>query len=175
MNDRDPTGELDPRFSSDDGKPTLWQAARGELEIAKAYWLSTVRPDGRPHVTTIAAVWLDDAVYFTTGQSERKARNLAANAHVVLTTGCRDFDGLDVVVEGEAVRVTDEAMLRRVAAAYPPKYGDMFVFTVDDGRMHTEGAEDEALAFRVRATKAFGFQKGKTFSQTRWRFWGPSR
>jgi hypothetical protein len=37
----------------------------------------TVRPDGRPQVTPVVAVWLDGAVHFTTGPTERKAHNLA--------------------------------------------------------------------------------------------------
>ena len=73
------------------------------------YWLSTVRPDGRPHVTPIAAVWLDGALHFCTGPTERKAKNLARNRYCVVTTGTNALEGLDVVIEGEAVRVTDAA------------------------------------------------------------------
>jgi uncharacterized pyridoxamine 5'-phosphate oxidase family protein len=166
----DPTTEVDPQFSSAAATATPWREARAQLDRAKAYWLSTVRPDGRPHVTTIAAIWLDDALYFTTGQNERKAKNLAQNANVVVTTGTAAFEGLDVVLEGEAVRVTDQATLERLAAAYLPKYDRMFVFEARDGELYTEGSADPALAFEVRATKAFGFAKGALFSQTRYRF-----
>jgi pyridoxine/pyridoxamine 5'-phosphate oxidase len=38
----------------------VWADARRKLEQAKAYWLSTVREDGRPHVTTVAALWFGD-------------------------------------------------------------------------------------------------------------------
>ena len=65
------------QFSSPDAVATPWSAARGRLESAKTYWVGTVRANGRPHVATIAAVWLDDAVHFTTGASEGKAKNLA--------------------------------------------------------------------------------------------------
>ena len=80
----EPTTDLDPRFSSDGATATPWQEARDQLDRAKAYWLSTVRPDGRPHVTTIAAVWLDDALYFTTGVDERKAKNLCSKILIEL-------------------------------------------------------------------------------------------
>ena len=111
----EPVAELDRQFSSPDATPTPWAAARSQLDAAKTYWLSTVRPDGRPHVTTIAGVWTDDAVHFVTGPSERKALNMAAgNHHVVVTTGCNGWEGLDVVVEGEAVRVTDPDRLARL-------------------------------------------------------------
>ena len=170
MAEKDPTGELDPRFSDANATPTPWAEARDQLERAKAYWLSTVRPDGRPHVTTVAAVWVDGALHVTTGRSERKARNLAENVHCVVTTGTDRFDGLDVVVEGEAALVTDEARLQRLADAYVAKYDQLFVFQVRDGALWIEGSEDPGLAYEVRATRAFGFAKGDPFSQTRWLF-----
>src|SRR3712207_270931 len=89
MADKEPMAELDPQFSSEGATPTSWMEARERLMLAKVYWLSTVRPDGRPHVTPIAAVWLDDTFYFSTGPTERKAKNLALNSHCVITTGCR--------------------------------------------------------------------------------------
>ncbi len=61
----DPTAELDPQFSSDGVSPTLWAEARERLEKAEVYWLSTVRPDRRPHVTPVLSVWLDGALYAT--------------------------------------------------------------------------------------------------------------
>jgi nitroimidazol reductase NimA-like FMN-containing flavoprotein (pyridoxamine 5'-phosphate oxidase superfamily) len=130
-----------------------------------------VRPDGRPHVTPLISVWLDDALYFCTGPDERKARNLARNAHCVLTTGCNLEEGLDVVVEGEAVRVTNDAKLRRLAEAYVAKYGEQWRFDVRDGAfVHRTNEESIALVFEVAPIKALGFGKGEVFSQTRWRF-----
>lgn len=165
-----PAAELAPQFSSPDARPLAWAEARNRLERAEVYWLSTVRPDCRPHVTPLVAVWLDGAVYFCTGADERKAKNLAPNPQVAVTTGCNTLDeGLDIVVEGDAVRVSDEARLRGVAATYASKYGSPFRFTVRDGAfLNEEGGE--ALLYEVRPRKAFGFGKGETFSQTRWRF-----
>jgi Pyridoxamine 5'-phosphate oxidase len=170
MAGKDPTTELEPQFSADGATATPWPEAESQLKAAKAYWISTVRPDGRPHVTTIAAVWLDGALHFTTGAGERKAKNLEHNTNCVITTGSAEFAGLDIVVEGAAARVTDAARLGRLAAAYISKYDRMFVFHVRDGNLRIEGSEDAALAFEVRPTKAFGFGKGESFSQTRWRF-----
>ena len=170
MAQNEPAAELDPRFSDPNATPTPWPKAREELKRAKAYWLSTVRPDGRPHVTTVAAVWVDDALHFTTGQTERKAQNLAHNPSCVVTTGTSALEGLDVVIEGGAVRVTDEATLQRLADAYVEKYDQLFVFDVRDGAMWIEGSENPGLAFEIRPTKGFGFRKGASFSQTRWRF-----
>ena len=170
MTDRPPEGEVDPRFSDPAATPTPWGVVRDQLDRAKVYWISTVRPDGRPHVTTIAGIWLNDAIHFSTGPTERKAKNLAENTHCVITTGTDRFEGLDIVVEGEAIRVTDEERLCRLAEAYLPKYDNFFVHHVRDGALRTEGSDDEVLAFEVRATKVFAFAKGKTFGQTRFRF-----
>ena len=166
---REPAAELDTRFSSKGATPTEWAEARERLEQAEVFWVSTVRPDGRPHVTPLISVWLDDALYFCTGPTERKARNLAHNSNCVLTTGCNAIgEGLDVVVEGEAEQMSDDAELRRIADAYESKYGSDWRFEVRDGVfVHESGT---ALVFEVAPRKAFGFRKGDEFSQTRWRF-----
>jgi hypothetical protein len=171
MRTMEPPAELDARFSSDGATATDWAEARGRLEDAEIVWVSTVRPDGRPHVTPLIAVWLDDALYFCTGPAERKARNLEHNRHCALTTGCNNLDdGLDLVAEGEAMQVRDHAMLRRLAEAYESKYGSAWHFDVRDGAfVHGAGV---ALVYRVAPAKAFGFRKGDEFSQTRWRFDG---
>jgi hypothetical protein len=167
MTDREPTAELDPTFSSADAIATTWTEALSELEHAEVFWLATVRPDGRPHCTPLISVWLDGACWFVTGPSERKALNLEANQHCVLTTGCNDLSsGLDVVVEGEAVQVTDRSILERVAGAFRAKYPDPFKFTIDD----FDGGGGDGLVFRVVPRKAFGFRHLPTSSQTRFRF-----
>jgi general stress protein 26 len=171
MAGKEPVAELDARYSSDGATPTAWAQARRRLEEAEVYWLSTVRPDGRPHVTPLLSVWQDGALYFCTGPSERKARNLTQNPHCILTTGCNALaEGLDLVVEGAAVRVSDDATLQGLAAAYESKYGGDWHFDVRDGAFHGEGGE--ALVYQVTPSTVFGFGKGE-YSQTRWRFERP--
>jgi len=165
---REPETTLDGRFSSPDASATPWTEGLQRIEAAELFWLSTVRPDGRPHVTPLISVWADGAAYFCTGAEERKARNLAANPNCILTTGCNQLEeGLDVVLEGVAVRVDDDAKLAPIAAAYEAKYGSGWHFEVRDGAFHHEGGE--ALVFQLTPATAFGFGKG-AFSQTRWRF-----
>jgi hypothetical protein len=116
-------------------------------------------------------IWLDAAAYFCTGLAERKARNLAQNRQCVLTTGCNQLDGLDLVVEGEATRVDGEAELQAVAGAFEVKYGAYF--TAPEGTWFGLGDAirgGTALVYRIDPTTAFGFGKGNSFSQTRWRF-----
>ena len=165
-NSKEPATELHAQFSSPGASATLWAEGRRELEVAQIYWLATVRPDGRPHVTPLLAIWMDGALYFCTGPDERKAKNLAHNAHCVITTGCNLLEGLDVVVEGEAVQVRDEATLQSLAALYASKYG--WRYQVRDGAFYGEGGR--ALVYEVAPATAFGFGKGESSSQTRWRF-----
>lgn len=170
--DKGPEPETDlSTFSSPDAEPTAWARTRAHLEAAEVFWLSTVRPDGRPHVTPLLAVWSDDALYFCTSPPERKAKNLDHNPHCVLTTGRNSLDGLDVVVEGEAREVTDQAQLDRVADAYAAKYPSDF--TEPDGTWFGLDAAiraGDSLVYRVSPSKAFAFGKGSSFSQTRYRF-----
>jgi Pyridoxamine 5'-phosphate oxidase len=171
MTQQEPTTTLDPQFSSPGAAATPWAEAVGHLEEAELFWLSTVRLDSRPHVTPLLALWLDGALYFSTGADERKAKNIAHNPHCILTTGCNSFneEGLDLVVEGDAARVTGDALLRRVADLYEAKYGPDWHYDVRDD-MIVCLRDNIALVFAVAPTTAFGFGKGAVFSQTRWQF-----
>ena len=168
MASKEPLAELEPLFSSKGATLTPWVEATARLEKAEVYWLTTVRPDGHPHVTPLIAIWLDGALYFSTGESERKAKNLASNPHCVITTGCNSIsEGLDLVVEGDAVRVSNAAMLQRLADMFEAKYA--WGFTVSEGGFNG-GEGNIILVYEVAPTTAFGFGKGEPFSQTRWRF-----
>ena len=159
------TTELDARFSDPKAVATTWAEAERVLETAELSWISTVRADGRPHVTPLVAVWLDGALHFATGPDEQKGVNIGANPQVTLTTGCNTWaDGLDVVVEGEAVRVTDDATLQRLADAWKTKWDGRWEYEARDGAFHHDGGL--ALVYSVRPTKVLAFGKG-TFSHTR--------
>jgi general stress protein 26 len=173
-----PTTALDDRFSQPGASPTSWEDAVRALEAAELFWITTVRPDGRPHVSPLVAVWLDDAIHFSTGATEQKAVNVRVNPHVILTTGCNDWDrGLDVVIEGDAVRTTADATLQRLADAWRLKWDGQWQYEVHEGsfRSPTEAAGGaagewrEALVFSVAPTKVLAFGKG-TFTQTRYLF-----
>ncbi|MFG2623818.1 pyridoxamine 5'-phosphate oxidase family protein [Streptomyces sp. NPDC048473] len=169
MSGFEPFAELDTRYSAKSATASPWSAAKELLTRAEMYWLSTVRPDGRPHVTPLIGVWSQGALHFSTGASERKGRNLATNPEVVLTTGNNTLsEGIDVVVEGRAERVTDEDRLNRLAAAWESKYGPEWHFDVQDGTFRHAG--HTALVFEVSPRTVFGFGKGTSYSQTRWRF-----
>lgn len=165
----EPITKIDPRFSDPDTIATPWDETRQVLETAQLFWLATVRADGRPHVTPLVAVWLDGTLHFSTGPTEQKAMNLRENWHVILTTGCNHWEsGLDVVVEGDAIQITDDEVLERLARAWATKWDGQWQFQVRDGAFyHNSGGM--ALVFSVSPTKILAFGKGP-FRHTRYQF-----
>src|SRR3954451_9900738 len=82
---------------------------------SRSTWLTTVNEDGSPHVTPVGAMWLDGTYWFQTGAVTRKARNVPRAPRCSIAASIRDAD---VVLEGDAVRVTDPAALARIAKAW---------------------------------------------------------
>jgi Pyridoxamine 5'-phosphate oxidase len=163
-----PPNTLDRRFSDPTATATSWQRTEGALEAAELYWLTTVRRDGRPHVTPLLGLWRADAFHFCTGLQEQKARNLERHGQVAVTTGTNTWArGLDVVVEGVARRVTAHSTLQPLADAYGAKYGSDWHFEVRDGAF-VQG-EGVAAVFRVEPTKVLAFAK-QPHGQTTFRF-----
>ena len=162
----DPTAELHAGFSDPNAVAPPWRDVVAVLVESEMFWLSTVRRDGRPHVTPLPAMWLDGALHFCTGAAEQKAKNLAFNPSCVLTTGTNRFrSGLDVIVEGAAVRVTQAPRLKELAAMWKAKLD--WPFQVADGAF--QDVAGIAFVFAVKPTKILVFGKGEPYSQTRYR------
>jgi hypothetical protein len=137
-----------------------WAEAERRLTVSHDYWCATVRPDGRPHVMPVWGVWLDGALWFSSGLRSRKARNLAADARCTLTTD----DALNpVVVEGVTERVIDRAAIEPFRAALNVKYGaDLTAEFLDPG---VNGS------YAVRPVRAFALNHDDfPGSPTRWTF-----
>ena len=109
-----------------DGLPPVeWTAVTEKLDAgsapapdahnARTTWLTTVNEDGSPHVTAVGAVWLDGAYWFQTGTGTRKHHNVERDPRCSVAVSIRDAD---VVVEGDAARVTDPGELANVAKAW---------------------------------------------------------
>jgi general stress protein 26 len=165
-----PTPNIDARFSDPAAEATPWSDVTDALGRAELYWLTTVRADGRPHVTPLIGVWHQGAMHFCTGPREQKFRNIAHSAQVALTTGNNTWEkGLDIVVEGAAIGVSDNDELQRIADAIEAKYGGVWHFDVGDG-MFGDG-EHVAAVFRIDAAKVMAFAKDP-HAQTTFRFAG---
>lgn len=168
MQGKPPLATLDARYSEENAQAAPWSGAVARLESAGLFWVSTVRTDGRPHVTPVVAVWMDGALYFSSGPGEQKSKNLAACRHCAVTTGCNTWDqGFDIVLHGEVVVVRDLPLLQQVADAFLAKYGDDWAFEVTaDGTFAGHGV---SLVYQLSPAQALGFGKGP-FSHTRWDF-----
>jgi len=102
-----------------DGLPPVdWAAVAEKLDAGSApapdavnsrtTWLSTINQDGSPHVTAVGALWLDGTFWFQTGAGTRKGRNVARDPRCSIAVSIRDAD---VVIEGDAARVTEPGAL----------------------------------------------------------------
>jgi hypothetical protein len=153
--------------------PIPWTRARERFEedagISPTHWLATVRPDGKPHVMPVWTVWVDGAFYFVAGATTRQRKNLAQHAHCVITVAS---SGLDLVVEGEATKVSDETRLQQIADAYavqgwhPRVQGG--VFDADDG---VPGAGSLPYdVYEVVPVTVFGLDTDEPYGATCWHF-----
>ncbi|TDE94257.1 pyridoxamine 5'-phosphate oxidase family protein [Occultella glacieicola] len=153
----------DPRYG-DDPTAAPWARTDRLLADAELYWLSTVRADGRPHVTPLIGAWFDDRFHFASGAREQKVHNLLLNPQVAVTTGANAWAaGTDVVLEGTAQRLTEPVRLQAFADATLAKYGEAWRFTV-----HGDGVGDgdhPAWVFAVTPAKVLTFGK-EPHSQT---------
>ncbi|GLW08983.1 pyridoxamine 5'-phosphate oxidase [Microtetraspora sp. NBRC 13810] len=158
-------------MSTDEATVKPWSQARACLELAPKMWLSTVRPDGRPHAMPVTPVWVGDAPYFTTRPASRKGRNLIRNPNCVVSVG---DESLDLVIEGRATRIYDEDRLRRVAQAFAAKFE--WLFTLRDGRVYDDDlpGSPEYAFYRITPRRAFGYG-ADGLTATRWRFRPRSR
>lgn len=160
--------------------PIRWSRVRERLEEAltqapgtggpdrHTWWLATVRPDGRPHAMPLGVLWVDDALYFNAGAGTRKAKNLAENPHCVLTVATKGFD---LIVEGEAVKVSDEATLQRIAKAYT---AEGWTPTVRDGALYAEYSAPSAgpppwHVYEMTPATVFALGTAEPYGATRWR------
>jgi PPOX class probable F420-dependent enzyme len=134
-----------------------WSWAVEQLIGARNYWICTARPDGRPHAVPVWGLWLDDAVWFSTGRTSRKARNLDRNPAVVVHLESGDDT---VILEGDVTEAHDPEALRRFADAYEAKY-----------EYRLDVSDRDAPVFRLRPVSAYTWlEKDYAGTATRWLF-----
>ena len=170
-----------------DTTATAWTAARERLENPekdRTYWLATVGADGRPHVVPLLGLWLDDAFYFLTGETTRRAKNLSHAPRCVMATSSTTLPALDLIVEGNCRKVRDDAMLHRVADAYGTKMA--WPLEVRDGAVYGPSAPtagpppyaiyelvpEKVIGLPGIAGTEEGVGREGSFTPTRWRFAG---
>ena len=154
-------------------EPVPWSRALEALDAteprARLTDLATTRPDGRPHLAGVGAVWQDDKVYFVSGPGTRKSRNVDENPAVAIAFS---LSGMDLVVEGNARRVTDEPTLQRLAERYAREGWPTRVL---DGAFTYDYSAPSAgpppwYLYEVEPVTAFGVLSAEPGGATRWRF-----
>jgi PPOX class probable F420-dependent enzyme len=134
-----------------------WDWARRRLVTAHNYWISTTRPDGRPHAMPIWGLWIDETFLFSTARRSRKARNLARDPRLIVHLESGDQT---VILEGRAREITDRALLDRYATTYHSKY-----------RYRPDPADRAQVTYGVRPARAYAWrERDFPASATRWRF-----
>jgi hypothetical protein len=132
------------------------------------HWLATTRADGRPHVVGIGAVWHDGAFYFSSGPGTQKSKNLAGNPQCSITLAAA---GIDIVLEGEAVKVTDDAKLIQLAEVFAT---GGWAPTVRDGAFYHDFSAPSAgpppwYLYEFTPRTVFGLATAEPYGATRWR------
>jgi general stress protein 26 len=137
-----------------------WSWAEERLGASRNYWVATVWPDGRAHVMPVWGMWNEGALWFSSSNGSRKARNLMANPRCSIAIE----DAEDpVVLEGVATHVTDAESLAKLLAWENAKYQTDYSIETLDPAVNA--------CFRVAPTWVFGIKKGDfTGSPTRWDF-----
>ncbi|MEA2717732.1 MAG: hypothetical protein QOI99_2049 [Actinomycetota bacterium] len=137
-----------------------WSWAEERLAFSHDYWLATVRPDGRPHVMPVWAVWDAGCLWFSSSLGSRKARNLDADPRLTVTT---DNALEPVVLEGTAERVVALDARTRFIGLSNAKYGTEYPVDFLDPAVNA--------TYRVPPERVFGLVEADfTGSPTRWVF-----
>lgn len=137
-----------------------WAFAVEQLSGSRIYWVSTVCPDGRPHVMPVWGMWDGRGVLFSSSKGSRKARNLARDPRCTVAT---EDAANPVMLEGVAEPIADMAELERLLAMENAKYGTEYGMDMLDPAHNA--------AFRVRPRQVIALRTDDfTGSPTRWRF-----
>jgi hypothetical protein len=171
MTDREPieTTNLD-RYGNAE---LQWSRPRDLLAASAtantSFFLGTVRPDGRPHAAAVGALWHDGDLYIASGAETRKSRNLAANPACTISVG---LQGIDLILEGQATRVTDQPTLEALARLY--REGGWPVQVEGDAFTAPYSAPSAGpppwQLYRFTVHTAFGVATAEPHGATRWRF-----
>lgn len=164
--------------------PTLeWSAVTERLErdITQApgtggpdrhtWWLTTLDADGAPHTTGVGAEWADGSLFFETGLTTRKGRNLARDPRCSLAIALHE---LDLVVRGTAAVVTDPDLVARMAevwaaGGWPCRVDETGLALTADFSAPSAGRPPWHV-YRVTATSAVALATEEPGGATRWDF-----
>jgi hypothetical protein len=170
-------------LAADDGLPLI-EWTRVDTEVSErlndwdpgapdrpSCWLTTLNPDGSPHVTSVGALWHAGSFWFQTGEHTRKARNIARDAHCAMSIATR---GLDVVIEGQAQHVTDTTLVSEAAAlwaqrGWPARPDESGTGITAEFNAPSTGPPPW-FVYRLTPRAATAVSAVEPYGSTRWRF-----
>ncbi len=134
-------------------------------------WLATIDADGAPHITGVGAQWVDGAFWFETGETTRKGRNIERDPRCTLSVAMKD---VDLVVEGEAHKVTDPetvaAMAREWArGGWPCRVDESGIALTAEFSAPSAGPPPWSV-YRLTLRAATALSTVEPGGATRWRF-----
>jgi hypothetical protein len=140
-----------------------WRVVDVQLKALRTIWISTTRPDGRPHSVPVWFLWEDGdqpSIIFLAHDGTQKVRNLAQRSWVIIHAG----DGDDTyILEGAAERIIDHAALDRLNHLYMEKYVDP-----GSGAQASFGETDHI--YRVQVKHVMTWLYGNIANRTDWTF-----
>lgn len=135
-------------------------------------WLTSINPDGSPHVNALGAIWVDGTYWFATSRKSRKARNVEREPRCAVAVSLYEFD---LVLEGRAALVTNPAVVARLARWWAGEEG--WPCEVDEsGTALTAPYSAQSAGpppwhvYRLDFGSAHAVQTVEPYGATRWRF-----
>ena len=139
-----------------------WSWAESRLSSQHNYWICSTGTDGAPHASPVWGVWVSSALFFSTGVTSRKYRNLTADGRCVVAVD-RGEESLTIEGSAEVVGSSGDAeWADLVGRPYLAKY-------------HTDMVAMNAPVFRVTPVKVIAqIDRDGEFTRTATRWtWPP--
>jgi Pyridoxamine 5'-phosphate oxidase len=139
-----------------------WVTVQRLLRAARYLWISTINPDGSPHLVEQWCAWVDDTLFFEGSERTRWARNLARDPRLAfgVQVGDRAAYGEAIV---DVARGIERGVAARIARQYGTKYGPDFDYRPSTAQ-YVNGP-----VFRARPSKIIAFDV-RRFSTSATRF-----
>jgi len=98
-----------------------WSFVEEQMSKAHNFWVSTTRPDGRPHAIPTWGVWLEGRFYFEGSPQTRHMRNLSQNPGIVVHL---ESGEKVVIIEGEAHEIVppEPSLAECLSAVFSRQY-----------------------------------------------------
>ena len=122
--------------------------ADARLRREPIIWLSTTRPDGRPHLVPVW-FWWDGETVLVFSKPDQKVRNLRQTPHVMLALDSAE-QGEDIVMLRGVATLLDEPISAVMSPAYAEKYAALLR---EIGSSAERMAAEYTQPIRIRPTK----------------------